>query len=91
MIIAVDGFTMKARNDMSGGVIIPDKETAKKLNELARHKQIVRLLADITADMTICELEGWDRMEYINMLKGLINSLGTADTPQNERRAEQCV
>lgn len=61
---------------MSGGVIIPDKETAKKLNELARHKQIVRLLADITADMTICELEGWDRMEYINQLKELMDSFG---------------
>ena len=38
---------------MSGGVIIPDKETAKKLNELARHQQIVRLLSDIRTDMMI--------------------------------------
>lgn len=59
---------------MSGSVIIPDKETAKKLNELARHQQIVRLLADIRADMMICELEGWDRMEYINQLKELLDS-----------------
>lgn len=61
---------------MSGGVIIPDKETAKTLNELARHQQIVRLLADIRADMMICELEGWDKMEYVNQLRALLDSLG---------------
>lgn len=61
---------------MSGGVIIPDKDTAKKLNELARRQQIVRLLADIRVDMMICELEGWDRMEYINQLKELLDSFG---------------
>jgi hypothetical protein len=61
---------------MSGGVIIPDKETAKKLNELARHQQIVRLLSDIRTDMMICELEGWDKMEYVNQLRALLDSLG---------------
>lgn len=61
---------------MSGGVIILDKETTKKLNELARHQQIVRLLADIRTDMMICELEGWDKMEYVNQLRTLLNSLG---------------
>jgi hypothetical protein len=34
-------------------VIIPDKETAKALNDLARHKAIVRLLADILIDLEI--------------------------------------
>lgn len=71
---SVDLF--RKRLHMSGGVIIPDKETARKLNELARHQQIVRLLADIRADMMICELEGWDRMEYINQLKELLDSIG---------------
>ena len=33
--------------EMNGGVIIPDKETAKVLNDLARHKAIVRILNDI--------------------------------------------
>jgi len=42
---------------LNGGVIIPDKETAKALNDLARHKAIVRLLADIRIDLEICELE----------------------------------
>ena len=62
---------------MNGGVIIPDKETAKALNDLARHKAIVRLLADIRIDLEICELEGWDKTEYINRLKALLNSIGS--------------
>lgn len=61
---------------MNGGVIIPDKETAKALNDLARHKAIVRLLADILIDLEICELEGWDKQEYINKLKELLDSIG---------------
>lgn len=42
---------------MSGGLIIPDKETAKALNDLARHTAIVRILSDIRIDMEICEIE----------------------------------
>lgn len=61
---------------MNGGLIIPDKETAKALNDLSRHKQILRLLADIRTDLEICEIEGWDKMEYINQLKTLLNSIG---------------
>ena len=59
---------------MNGGVIIPDKDTARALNDLARHTAIVRILNDIRMDMEICEIEGWDKMEYINMLKQLLNS-----------------
>ena len=62
---------------MNGGMIIPDKETAKALNDLARHKAIVRLLADIRIDLEICELEGWDKTEYISRLKALLNSIGS--------------
>ena len=59
---------------MSGSVIIPDKETAKAINDLARHKAIVHLLHDIRMDMEICEIEGWDKMEYVRMIQELINS-----------------
>ena len=60
-------------------MIIPDKETAKALNDLARHKAIVRLLADIRIDLEICELEGWDKTEYISRLKALLNSIGSEE------------
>lgn len=58
------------------GVIVPDKETAKALNDKARHENILRLLADIRVDTMICECEGWDQMEYVRMLRDLLDSLG---------------
>ena len=61
---------------MNGGVIIPDEDTARALNDLARHKAVVRLLNDIRMDMEICEIEGWDKNEYLNLLKQLLNSIG---------------
>lgn len=59
-----------------GAVIEGGKGTARALNNLARHQQIVRLEQDILMDMQICEVEGWDKLEYINMLKDLISSFG---------------
>ena len=61
---------------MSGGIIISDNETAKKLNELARHKMIVRLIDDIRIDLMICEIEGWNKLEYIRMLQEEIGNIG---------------
>lgn len=49
-------------------------DTPKKMQELARHQMILRLYTDILTDMQICEVEGWDKMEYIRMLQELINS-----------------
>ena len=43
------------------------------MQELARHQMITRLYADILVDMQVCEIEGWDKMEYLRMLKGIIN------------------
>ena len=61
---------------MNGGLIIPDKKTAKALNDLARHTAIVRILNDIRIDMEICEIEGWDKREYLNLIRQLLNSMG---------------
>lgn len=35
-----------------------------------------RLLADISLDLVICEMEGWDKLEYLAELKKMINTLG---------------
>jgi len=35
-----------------------------------------KLLNDILVDLTICELEGWDKMEYIQELQALITNIG---------------
>ena len=61
---------------MNGGVIIPDKDTAKALNDLARHTAIVHILNDIRMDMEICEIEGWDKSEYLNSIRKLLDSIG---------------
>ena len=63
---------------MNGGVIIPDEDTARALNDLARHTAIVRILNDIRMDMEICEIEGFDKNEYLNQIRQLLNSIGGA-------------
>lgn len=73
---------------MSGGVIIPDKETAYALQNLARHKTILQLLCDIQMDIEICKLEGWDVTEYLRMLQALLNSFGVEKEQTNERKNE---
>ena len=55
---------------------IIDKKTAKTANELARKKFREKLLQDIRVDLMICEIEGWDKLEYIREIKNLINSIG---------------
>jgi len=61
---------------LNGVFIIPNKDTARALNDLARHKAIVRILNDIRMDMEICEIEGWDKKEYLNLIRELLNSIG---------------
>lgn len=51
-------------------------EACKALNDLARHQLIVKLLTDVRMDMMVCEIEGWDKMEFINILKAELNKLG---------------
>lgn len=46
----------------------------KTLNDLARHKMILRLYQDILIDLTVCDIEGWDKKEYIRQLQELITN-----------------
>lgn len=48
----------------------------KTLNTLARQQMIERLYRDILIDMAVCEIEGWDKMEYIKDLQEVINHFG---------------
>lgn len=49
--------------------IMHGPDVARALNDLARHQLIERLLSDVLFDMKVCEIEGWDRMEFPRMLK----------------------
>ena len=51
------------------------EKEAYKVQQLARHQMIVKLLNDILIDLQICKIEGWDKMEYVNMIKNEINKI----------------
>lgn len=61
---------------MTGVNLIGGQEASKKLNRLAREQLKKRLLNDILIDFQVCEIEGWDKMEYITELRDMLNALG---------------
>ena len=63
-------------NDKKPDVVI-DAHYVRTVNELARQRFKQQLLNDILVDLMICEIEGWDKLEYIRELKNLINSIGS--------------
>lgn len=58
---------------MAERIIGNDKDTALALNRLCREGMKYRLLNDIRADLAVCEIEGWDKREYLLELKELID------------------
>lgn len=60
---------------------------AKTVNDLARLKFKEQLLKEIMFDLMVCEIENWDKKEYINELKKLLNGIDTSnkkkETTQN--------
>ena len=61
----------------SVNIITHNAETSKALNRLCREEMKHRLLADILADLSICELEGYDKREYIQELVDMLNGFLT--------------
>lgn len=55
--------------------VLIDPQATRELNRLARERMKESLLRDILADLMVCELEGFDKLEYIYELEYLINSL----------------
>lgn len=45
------------------------------LNRLAREQMKLKLVADIAVDLTVCELEGIDRSEYVRELQALVSGI----------------
>jgi len=54
-----------------------DGKYVRTVNKLARKQFEEKLLKDIRFDLMVCEIEGWDKLEYIKELKTLIDGLGT--------------
>lgn len=49
--------------------------TRQALNRLAREEMKHRLMADISTDLMVCELEGWGKLEYLDELMAMISGL----------------
>ena len=62
---------IKSKNDFA-----IDASCARAVNELARESFKLKILNDILCDLTICEIEGWCKIEYINQIKNLVNGIG---------------
>lgn len=61
---------------MTGVNLTGGQEARRKLNRLARERMKQCLLADVLTDLQVCELEGWDKLEYIAELRDMLNTLG---------------
>jgi hypothetical protein len=68
-----DKAQAEAKENQPAQVI--DAHYVRTVNELARQKFKQRILNDILVDLTICEIEGWCKLEYINELRKLINGI----------------
>lgn len=57
-------------------------ETRYKLQQQARLAMICKLESDILTDMMICDIEGWDKTEYIRQIRAVINSYGERNSDE---------
>ena len=54
---------------------IDTQENADAINRLAREQMKLKLLQDIRVDLTICEIEGYDKKQYINELRDMLDTI----------------
>lgn len=59
---------------------VVDAKYVRTVNELAREKFKLKLLAELRTDLMICEIEGWSKLDYLNQLRRLIAGLGKSIT-----------
>ena len=52
-----------------------DIETKRAMQRVAREEMKHRIYADILVDMMVCDIEGWDKLEYIKELQDMLNDL----------------
>ena len=54
---------------------IDTQEKADAINRLAREQMKLKLLQDIRVDLMICQIEGYDKKQYINELRDMIDTI----------------
>lgn len=55
---------------------VSDPAYPRTANDLARAQFKHRMLADIRFDLAVCEIEGWNKLEYIAELVALLRTIG---------------
>ena len=69
-----------------------DSQDAYAVQTLARHQAIRRLLSEVSMDIQVCRLEGWNPYEFIVMLETeLANIRHERDKGEKHGRNEQAV
>lgn len=58
-----------------GYKIVQDDKMARTLQRYAREQMKLRLYKDILADLAVCEIEGYDKKEYIDELIQMVREL----------------
>lgn len=56
------------------------------LQKLAREQMKHKLLADILTDVSVCEIEGWDQLEYLRDLHDVIAHFHPCERRHSDRR-----
>lgn len=69
----------------------PKNRGPKLLNRVAREQMKRRLLADVLVDLQICEIEGWDKMEYVKELFELMKGIVKSENAKNNRAGKTSV
>lgn len=60
----------------------------RSVNEMARETFKLNLLRDIMCDLTICEIEGWCKTEYINQIKKMVAEIGIGKTIDSNKNTD---
>lgn len=55
------------------------KDAPRMLNKLAREEMKELVMRDILCDMAVCEIEGWNKLEYLDDLMATITRLRTGE------------
>lgn len=87
-LFATDPNFLREKSPPPKRIIVIDGAYRKTLNDLARKRLEYRLLADIRCDLMVCELEGWDKKEYIKELVSLIRGMLKSDKKQKSDPAQ---
>ena len=62
---------------------------SKTVNLLARKKFQQHILKEILFDLMVCEIEGWDKKEYIKELKTLLNGIDLSGSKKQNKNTTQ--